>query len=210
MNIRAALVRNTAWYGVVTIVGLISGLAMSVILARGLGPALMGDLSYVTWAERTLTALAMLGYPFATARYTAEAMAREDVGRGWSIVRLFMRRQLVTTVILMLVAVPLVLVFAPSSLRAALLVVIATLLPITIENVYTPALQGAQRYDITARTSTIKMTLQLGVAALAVWCGAHVAALMAALGLTLIVSCLIQRERRWTSIVTAAPRRPRR
>jgi O-antigen/teichoic acid export membrane protein len=195
MNVRAALVRNTAWYGVVTIVGLLSGLAMSVILARGLGPALMGDLSYVTWAERTLTALATLGYTFATARYTAEALARDDVPRGWSIVRLFMRRQLVTTVLVTLVTVPLVLVFAPASLKAALLVVIATLLPITIENIYTHALQGAQRYDVTAGTSTIKMTLQLGVAALAIWYGAHVAALMAALGLTLIVSCLIQRGR---------------
>jgi len=132
MNIRAALLRNTAWYGVVTIVGLLSGLAMSVILARGLGPALMGDLSYVTWAERTLTALATLGYTFATARYTAEALAREEVGRGWSIVRLFMRRQLVTTAIVMLVAVPLVVLFAPGSLKAALLVVTVALVPITI------------------------------------------------------------------------------
>ena len=49
------------WYGAVTLVGLVSGLVMSVILARGLGPSLMGDLSYVVWVERMLTALAALG-----------------------------------------------------------------------------------------------------------------------------------------------------
>ena len=78
MNVQHALVRNTVWYGAVTLVGLVSGLAMSVILARGLGPALMGDLSYVAWAERTVTALATLGYTFATVRYTAEAFGRGE------------------------------------------------------------------------------------------------------------------------------------
>jgi O-antigen/teichoic acid export membrane protein len=41
MNLRHTLARNTAWYGGLTVVGLVSGLPMSVILARGLGPALM-------------------------------------------------------------------------------------------------------------------------------------------------------------------------
>jgi O-antigen/teichoic acid export membrane protein len=195
MNVRIALVRNTAWYALVTGVGLVSGLAMSVILARGLGPALMGNLSYVTWAERTLTAVATLGYTFATVRYTAEAFARGDVPRAWGVVRLFMRRQVVTTALVTAVAVPIVLAFAAPELKAPLLVVVATLFLITIESIYTHALQGAQRYDITARTSTIKMALQLLVAGLAIWLGADLAMLIAGLGLTLVVSCLIQRRR---------------
>ena len=188
MNVRVALVRNTAWYAMVTGVGLVSGLVMSVILARGLGPALMGDLSYVTWAERTLTAVATLGYTFATVRYTAEAFARGDVTRAGGLVRLFMRRQLVTTALITLVAAPLVLVFAAAELRAPLLVVVATLFLITIEGIYTHALQGAQRYDVTARTSTIKMGLQLVVAVVAIRLGAGLALLMAGMGLTLLVS----------------------
>jgi O-antigen/teichoic acid export membrane protein len=195
VNVRLALARNTAWYGLVTGVGLVSGLAMSVILARGLGPALMGDLSYVTWAERTLTAVATLGYTFATVRYTAEAFARGDVGHGWAVVRLFMRRQLVTTALVTLAAAALVIGLAPPELKGPLLIVVATLLPITIENIYTHALQGAQRYDITARTSTIKMALQLAVAGLAIAYDARLVTLLAGLGLTLIVSCLIQRRR---------------
>jgi O-antigen/teichoic acid export membrane protein len=195
MNVRVSLVRNTAWYALVTGVGLVSGLVMSVILARGLGPALMGYLSYVTWAERTLTAVATLGYTFATVRYTAEAFARGDVSRAWGVVRLFMRRQVVTTALVTVVAVPIVLAFAAPELKAPLLVVVATLFLITIESIYTHALQGAQRYDITARTSTIKMALQLLVAVLAIHLGAGLAMLIAGMGLTLVVSCLIQRRR---------------
>jgi O-antigen/teichoic acid export membrane protein len=195
MNIRLALARNTAWYAMVTAVGLISGLVMSVILARGLGPTLMGNLSYLIWAERTLTAVATLGYALATVRYTADAFARGEKARAWGIVRLFMRRQLVTTALVMLLATPLVVVFAPRDLAAPLLVVVATLLLITVEGIYTHALQGAQRYDVTARTSTIKMALQLLVAVVAIRLGAGLTVLVAAMGLTLVVSCLIQRRR---------------
>jgi O-antigen/teichoic acid export membrane protein len=195
VNVRVALVRNTAWYGLVTGVGLVSGLVMSIILARGLGPALMGDLSYVTWAERTLTAVATLGYTFATVRYTAEAFARGDVAGGWGIVRLFLRRQLVTAALVTLLAAPLILGLAPRDLRAPLMVVVATLFLITIEGIYTHALQGAQRYDVTARTSTIKMALQLVVAVLAVTYDTHLVTLLGGMALTLVVSCLIQRRR---------------
>lgn len=90
MNVQRALVRNTAWYGVVTAVGLLSGLV------------LMGDLSYVLWAERTLIAAAALGFPLAAVRYTAESFARADVARAWGFVRLFLRRQLVAGVVVSL------------------------------------------------------------------------------------------------------------
>jgi O-antigen/teichoic acid export membrane protein len=208
MNVRLALVRNTAWYAVVTGVGLVSGLVMSVILARGLGPTVMGQLSYVIWVERTLTAVATLGYTFATVRYTAEAFARDDGPRAWGVVRLFMRRQLATTALVTALAVPLVLLFAVPELKAPLLVIVAMLFAITIESIYTHALQGAHRYDITARTSTIKMGLQLVVAGVAVWQGASLTVLLAAMGLTLVVSCLIQRYRAravYRQSVAAAP-----
>ena len=139
--------------------------------------------------------MATLGYTFATVRYTAEAFARGDVARAGGLVRLFMRRQLVTTALITLVAAPLVLAFAAAELRAPLLVVVATLFLITIEGIYTHALQGAQRYDVTARTSTIKMGLQLVVAVVAIRLGAGLALLMAGMALTLLVSCLIQRHR---------------
>jgi O-antigen/teichoic acid export membrane protein len=194
MNVHRALIRNTAWYGLVTAVGMVSGLVMSIILARGLGPALMGDLSYVIWAERTLTALATLGYTFAVVRYTAEAFARAEDDRAWGVVRLFMRRQVIAAAVVSLVMLPLIWAAAPANVRAPLIVVVATLFLITIEAIYSHALQGAQRYDITARTSTVKMMLQLAVASLAVYYDAHLVTLMAAMGLTLVVSCLIQRR----------------
>jgi O-antigen/teichoic acid export membrane protein len=195
VSVQRALVRNTAWYGLVTAVGLVSGLAMSIILARGLGPALMGDLSYVIWVERTLTAAAALGFSFATVRYTAESLARDQVGQAWGFVRLFLRRQVVMAAAVTLAMVPVVLAFAEPRLQLPLLVIVATLSLITVEGIYTHALQGAQRYDITARTSTLKMALQLLVAVLAIQADAGLPLLLGGMALTLAVSCWWQRRR---------------
>ncbi|HET7341552.1 MAG TPA: polysaccharide biosynthesis C-terminal domain-containing protein [Methylomirabilota bacterium] len=195
MNVHGALMRNTFWYGLVTALGLLSGLLMSIILARGLGPALMGDLSYLLWFERTLTAVAMLGYGFATVRYTAEAFARDEDEHAWGVVRLYMRRQALTTAIVVVAVLPLVLWLVPGAIRGAFLVILAQLFLVTTESLYSYALQGAQRYDLTTRTSAIKMALQLVVAALAILYGADLLVLVSGLALTLTVSCLIQRRR---------------
>ena len=75
------------------------------------------------------------------------------------MVRLFLRRQIITTAIVVAVMVPIILAVAPAGLQSPILMVAPTLFFITIESIYTHALQGAQRYDITARTSTIKPTI---------------------------------------------------
>src|SRR5437867_6999713 len=94
---RQTIVRNTFWYGVVTAIGLVAGLLMSVVLARGLGPARMGDYSYLLWLMRTITAVATLGYALATVRYVADAIARDDRPRAGAFLRLFVSLQTGTT-----------------------------------------------------------------------------------------------------------------
>ena len=195
MNVQAALLRNTFWYGAVTVVGLVSGLLMSVVLARGLGPALMGDYSYLLWAVRALTALSTLGWALATTRYAAGAYAAGDRGRAWGYVRLFLRRQVVTTTLVVAAVLPLVLLVVPNELRWPFVAVVLLLFPITVETIFTHAVHGAQRYDLTAQTSTVKMTLQLLGAVAVVWLGGGIFGLVLALGLGIVVACLIQRRR---------------
>src|SRR2546427_4303558 len=88
---RQTIVRNTFWYGVVTAIGLVAGLLMSVVLARGLGPARMGDYSYLLWLMRTITAVATRGFAPATLRYTAEALPHDDLPRARALLPLVIR-----------------------------------------------------------------------------------------------------------------------
>lgn len=188
MNVKAALVRNTAWYGLVTLVGVGSGLLTSIVLARGLGPQHMGDFSYVTWAWATLQAVATLGFALATARYTAEASVRGDRAGAWGFARHLRHRQLLATGLVVGLATPLVLWLAPTHLRWPLVVATLALVPITLESIDTHALYGAQRYDLTAGLSTLKMTLQIVVVVAALALGTGILGIVAGISLTLVLS----------------------
>ena len=194
-SVRAALVRNTFWYGLVTVFGLAAGLIMSIVLARGLGPAAMGDYSYLLWALRVLTAVATLGWAFATVRYTAETYARGERDRARGTVRFFMRRQLITTVIVAAAVIAVALVLVEPRLRWPFMVLALMLFPATIEGIYTHAVYGAQRYDLTTQTSTVKMALHLAASIIAVAAGLDILGLMIGLTLGSSISCLIQRAR---------------
>ena len=206
MSVRRTLLRNTFWYGLVTMIGVASGIVTSVVHARWLGPTQMGEWSYVLWATRTLVAVATLGFAVGTVRYTANALAHDDRALAWGVVQLLRRRQIVTTAIVVAVTLPFVYVYAPPSIRWALLITCVGLFPITIEHIYSHAVYGANRYDLTTQVSTIKMLLQFGlsVAALVLGFGLIGLALGNIIG-TLISSMLQRRRAQSIYPATAAP-----
>jgi O-antigen/teichoic acid export membrane protein len=83
---------------------------------------------------------------------------------------------------------------APAHLRVPLLIVTVALLPVTLESIHTHALHGAQRYDVTARLSTLKMSLQIAVVGAVLALGGGLTAVFAGLALTLVVSCWLVRR----------------
>jgi O-antigen/teichoic acid export membrane protein len=192
VSIGRSLVLNTLWYGAVTAVGMLSGLVMSIILARGLGPELMGEYSYVTWATRMMEVLTILGFSAATARYTAQAVGRSERGLGRAWIDFLMRRQVLATVVFVIAVIPVVLLLAPAQRRLVLVVAALSLVPRTVEAIYTNALYGAQRYDLTARASTIKMALQIAATLAALALTGDVTGVVIGVAVTTLISCAIQ------------------
>jgi O-antigen/teichoic acid export membrane protein len=188
------LARNTLWYGCVTVLGLVAGLLMSVVLARGLGPERLGDFSYASWFTRLLEAIAAQGLGLGTVRYTADAFGRGNPGRASGFLRLFTRAQVVMALSVVAIVVPLVLIVAPPALRVAYLAATLTVLPLSLEGIYMRATYGAQRYDLTARASAVKMTLHLVVTALVLKGGGGVAGVLVAQGVVTVFTCLLQRQ----------------
>jgi O-antigen/teichoic acid export membrane protein len=190
---RQTLARNTFWYGVVTVAGLAAGLLMSVVLARGLGPAAMGDYSYLLWLIRLVTAVAMLGFAVATARYTAGALARGERAVAGAYLSLLTRRQAAVAAAVSVAALSLVFAL-PAPLRWPLVVAVAGVLPTTLEGIYAHAAYGAQRYDLTTQVSSIKMGLYLGAAIGIVVLGGGILGLMIGGTLVTVASCALQRR----------------
>jgi O-antigen/teichoic acid export membrane protein len=190
---RQTLARNTFWYGVVTVAGLAAGLLMSVVLARGLGPAAMGDYSYLLWLMRLVTAVATLGFAVATARYTAGALARDEGAVAGAYLQWLVRRQAVVAAAVS--AAALSVAFAvPAPLRWPLVAAVAGVLPTTLEGIYAHAAYGAQRYDLTTLVSGIKMVLYLAVALAVVALGGGILGLMVGATAVTVVSCALQRR----------------
>ncbi len=189
---RDVLARNTVWYGLITMLGLASGLAMSVVLARGLGPALMGDFSFLLWTFRTLEAVASLGFPLALVRYSADALARGEAGVARGLIGVLLRWQLVSVALVAAGTIALALALAPEDLRWPLVVGAVGLLPGTVENLFMKATYGAQRYDLTARVSAIKTVLLLAISAGAVAMGAGLTAIVAGQALGTVLSGTLQ------------------
>jgi len=194
MTVRETLVRNTVWYGLVTFLGLGSGLVMSVILARGLGPERMGDYSYVLWLARVMATVATLGFAVATVRYTAAHLGRDEPGVAKGFLTLLLRRQVIYTAIVVAIAVPAIIFLAPPSLRGALIVCALGLFPITLEATYAHAVYGAQRYDLTTRVSTLKMTLHLLSAVVVVLLGGDIVGLSIGIMLGTSITAFVQRR----------------
>ena len=174
--------------------GLGSGLLMSIVLARGLGPAAMGDFSYIIWAQRLLQSAAALGLGVATVRYTADALGRDEPGRAAGFFAMFLRWQVVSTTVVVIAVTPAILALAPPAMRWAFVAAILTLFPLTLEGIYMRATYGAQRYDMTARISTVKMMLTLALTAGVLVLGGGLATVFAAEGVAVFVSCLLQRR----------------
>lgn len=193
--VRDVLARNTVWYGMVTVVGLLSGLVMSIVLARGLGPALMGDFSFLMWTFRTLEAVAVLGFGIALVRYAADALSRDDPAEARGVIDLILRWQLASVALVVIGALALTFALAPEELRWPLVVGIVGLVPVTIEGTFMRATYGAQRYDLTARVSTLKMALLLSISIAAVLMGAGLTGLVLGQALGTIVSCVLQVQR---------------
>ncbi len=194
MTVRDALIRNTFWYGCVTVLGLGTGFVMSIVLARGLGPSRMGDYSYVLWLSRTIDSLATLGFAFATTRYTASALAQDDPGLAWSCVRYLRKRQMIATTVVAALVLPPVIWFSPPSIRWSIVAIVLVMFPLTLEQIYSNSVYGAQRYDLTARVSTVKMTLQLAAAAGALALGLDIFGVVVATSAVVLVSCALQRR----------------
>jgi O-antigen/teichoic acid export membrane protein len=203
--IRDVLARNTFWYALITLVGLTAGLAMSVVLARGLGPALMGDFSFLVWTFRTLEAVAGLGFGIALVRYSADALARDEpyVARG--VIGLLLRWQLVSVVIVVIGTVALTFALAPPDLKWPLVIGAIGLVPVAIESLFMRATYGAQRYDLTAQVSAIKTALLLGISIAAVMMGAGLTGIVLGQSLATVLSCALQARRALSLYPPEAP-----
>src|SRR3974390_363904 len=85
--------RNTFWQGVEVLFGFLGSVVASVLVARVLGPVVLGPYSYIVWLTRVTTAVATFGLPSSTRKYMAEYLNSGQPGVARAIYNSSLRLQ---------------------------------------------------------------------------------------------------------------------
>lgn len=123
------IARNTAWYGLETLIGFVTSLVTSIAIARTLGPTKMGYIIYVTWITGIVSSLGSVGIPVTTRKYMAEFLGGGDRSTARFI---YLRTLLIQTLlgaVATLGAVVWVFHDAPQDYRIAALLLVLGILP---------------------------------------------------------------------------------
>jgi O-antigen/teichoic acid export membrane protein len=194
------LLKSTSFNLIATVVGLITGIATSIIAARILGPSDLGLFSFITWIFASVVLLVDPGATSATTRFVAEleGASSRAVGNGLNLLLLGIQ------VLVSCVSGALLFAFSPWIAEALgqptaqpYVAILGPVVPIAmIGAIFRARLAGFQRYDLTSLVVIVGSTLTLigtiallslgyGVSGL-VWLGIGVVTLQLAL-LTILV-----------------------
>ena len=78
MSVYSTVARNTLWSAISTSGGLLSGLVTSIVLARALGPSVIGQYHYWIWVTGLLVLIASPGPAHAMTKFGAELLGKQD------------------------------------------------------------------------------------------------------------------------------------
>ncbi|MDP9360681.1 MAG: oligosaccharide flippase family protein [Acidobacteriota bacterium] len=131
----------------------VTAVALSVIMARNLGPSGMGLYSYVAWIIGLLTVLATLGLPDTITKYVSELRERGHLASARAITVRTIRLVLVLSLVVVIAAVALS--FATGFPLPALHLVPWLLLtiPLALQQALSAVLMGLHRYGTLAMAS---------------------------------------------------------
>jgi O-antigen/teichoic acid export membrane protein len=80
MSNTKTIAKNTAWYGIESIISFVVTLFTSIAIARTLGPSKMGYIIYVAWIASVAGRLGGVGIPAMMRKYMAEFLGMGDSG----------------------------------------------------------------------------------------------------------------------------------
>ncbi len=111
------IARNSFWFTLELIFSLLGAFITSVIVARVIGPARLGDFSLIVWLTNVTTTLGAFGLPMTTRKYMAEYINRGNYGVARSIYHVALRLQFWIAALVTLLALVVLLAFGNPQLR---------------------------------------------------------------------------------------------
>ncbi len=163
------------------LVALPVSLILSILVARSIGPDVLGVYNFANWVLGAGMAVATSGVTFGMQQFAAERIGQGDLDGATAVLARGLRWQLVLIAVLVTLGVALTLVFSPPQFRMALVIAVASIAPAILVSVPAAGLGAAQAYRQNVLPSIVAVVVNLV---------ASVAALAAGWGLTGLTSAL--------------------
>ena len=122
------LATNTAWNAADLIVSTITAIASSVIVARALGPTILGRYQFILWAAAIVSVLTMYGLPVTANRFVARYLATGRHDLAGTVVARTIRYQLLFALLALAAGLVFALTRAPAE-RPVIALVFISLAP---------------------------------------------------------------------------------
>jgi O-antigen/teichoic acid export membrane protein len=181
MNTRSRLASNTLYNLINSTLAGIFGIATSIITARMLGSALLGEYSYILWLIGILTLIINAGLPMAVTKYIAEYAGKNDFAAAKGIFSAVLRLEIASSIIVSLLLASLTYLLSSETLRTNLLLLSAiNIIPIALSRIYYSAAAGLQKYQILVKASLITSPIQFILILLTLLSGYSVTGLITA------------------------------
>ena len=188
---RSRTLRNFGFSGACKAVAALSGLAVSVIIARSLGASDMGTYSFLLWVAGAIAALSALGLPDAVAKYVAEQKGAGNHALAAKIAHGIIWVQILAAATASLIGGGIWSALARNHLILISLA-LATVLPAALQQVLLALMEGAQSFHLQLIATFCGSVCQLViVAAVAVKHGSILGFLLANLLSSIVITALI-------------------
>ena len=177
MNVLSTVANNTFWNALNTIGGLFLGLTTSILLARHLGPTVLGQYRYWVWLMGIFHLLASLAVPQAMTKFGAEYLGRHDRQTASALFIWLLLAEL-TLGILVGGAVLLYTWTAQTTDPIALTIIALSIVPLVLEGLFLAAMTGSQNFRILSQANLVGTVVYAVAAITAVSLGFGIHALL--------------------------------
>jgi O-antigen/teichoic acid export membrane protein len=176
--VRNSIFRNSFWYGLESAIESVVTLALSVIVARAMGPVALGYLIYFMFLTNLAFRFSATGPGAATRKFLAEYLGRDDRATARAVFFTMLRWHVRLGLAFAAVGSALVFAFVEQSQRLVALLVVASMIASIVNNVSSMANMAAENFARNVPASVfslglyaiavlLTLTLHLGVAGLA-------------------------------------------
>ncbi len=192
-GIRAQVVaRNSIWMTLDALVALPVSLLLSIIVARNIGPDVLGVYNFANWLLGAGMAVATSGVTFGMQQFAAERLGQADLTGATAVLMRGLRWQLLLVTGLLTAGIAGTLLFSPPHFRLAILVAVLSVVPAILVSVPAAGLGAAQAYAENVLPSMVSVFVNLVGSLMALWAGWGLVGLTAALLTSRVVDAALR------------------